>query len=41
MLYLVIETFRDGDAHWEDLTDFEVIPVVTSAEAAASVAPRL
>ncbi|MFN2563590.1 MAG: DUF3303 domain-containing protein [Gemmatimonadaceae bacterium] len=26
---------------WEDLADFEVIPVVTSAEAAASVAPRL
>ena len=28
-------------ARWEDLTEFEVIPVVTSAEAAASVAPRL
>ena len=26
---------------WEDLTEFDVIPVVTSAEAAASVAPRL
>ncbi len=23
-------------AHWSDLTDFEVIPVVTSAEAAAT-----
>jgi hypothetical protein len=90
MLYLIIETFRDGDAlpvyrrfhaqgrlapdglqyvaswvtedlrrcfqimdcddpalleqwmtRWEDLTEFEVIPVVTSAEAAALVAPRL
>ena len=26
---------------WKDLTDFEVIPVVTSAEAAAAIAPRL
>ncbi len=28
-------------AHWVDLVDFEVVPVITSAEAAASVAPRL
>jgi hypothetical protein len=28
-------------ARWEDLTEFEVVPVVTSVEAAASVAPRL
>src|SRR5688572_13113636 len=28
-------------ARWEDLTEFDVYPVVTSAEAAASVAPRL
>jgi hypothetical protein len=27
--------------NWTDVTDFEVIPVVTSAEAAATVAPRL
>ena len=27
--------------HWSDITDFEVIPVVTSAEAGAAVAPRL
>jgi len=26
---------------WDDLADFEVMPVVTSAEAAAAVAPRL
>lgn len=26
---------------WKDLVDFEVIPVVTSAEAAAAIAPRL
>jgi hypothetical protein len=28
-------------ARWEDLIDFAVIPVVTSAEAAAAVAARL
>ena len=28
-------------AHWNDIVDFEVIPVVTSAEAAAAVGPRL
>jgi len=27
--------------NWNDITDFEVIPVVTSADAAAAVAPRL
>jgi hypothetical protein len=26
---------------WRDLVDFEVIPVVTSADASASIAPRL
>jgi hypothetical protein len=90
MLYMIIETFRNGDpvptyrrfrdhgrmmpdglqyrgswvtadlrrcfqimecddrrlldswmANWNDVTDFEVIPVVTSAEASAAVAPRL
>jgi hypothetical protein len=28
-------------ARWADLVDFEVIPVITSAEAAAAVARRL
>jgi Protein of unknown function (DUF3303) len=28
-------------AAWADLVDFEVIPVLTSAEAASAVAPRL
>jgi hypothetical protein len=28
-------------AQWADLVDFEIVPVITSAEAAASVAPRL
>jgi siroheme synthase len=27
--------------NWNDIAEFEVIPVVTSAEAAAAVAPRL
>ena len=28
-------------AAWRDVTDFDVVPVVTSAEAAATIAPRL
>jgi hypothetical protein len=28
-------------AQWEDLVDFEVVPVITSAEAAAAVTPHL
>jgi len=32
---------REWMAHWEDLTDFEVIPVRTSADAAAAIAPQL
>ena len=28
-------------ARWADLIEFEVIPVVTSAEAVATIAPRL
>ena len=28
-------------SHWRDLADFEVIPVNTSADAAAAIAPRL
>jgi hypothetical protein len=31
----------DWIANWSDLVDFEVYPVVTSAEAAARIAPRL
>jgi hypothetical protein len=27
--------------NWEDLTDFEIVPVRTSAESAALIAPRL
>ena len=28
-------------ARWADLVDFDVIPVITSAEAAEAIAPRL
>ena len=35
------QLLRQWTARWEDLIDFEVIPVVTSAEAVAAVAPRL
>jgi hypothetical protein len=28
-------------ARWADLVDFEVLPVLTSAEAVATVTPRL
>ena len=31
--------FREWTAHWDDLVDFEIVPVRTSAEAAAMV-PR-
>ncbi len=90
MLYMVIETFRNGDpvpvyqrfhdkgrlmpdgieyrgswvtqdlarcfqvmecadrrlldewmANWQDITEFEVVPVMSSADAATAVAPRL
>jgi len=42
--YLTIR-FRDRPRRWidgwKDLVDFEVIPVVRSADAARAVAPRL
>lgn len=28
-------------ANWDDITSFDIIPVMTSAEASAAVAPRL
>ncbi|MGH7644112.1 MAG: DUF3303 domain-containing protein [Gemmatimonadales bacterium] len=34
----LIETWT---ARWQDLIDFEVLPVRTSAEAVAAIAPRL
>ena len=32
---------REWTKNWDDLTDFEIIPVRTSAEAAAAIAPEL
>jgi hypothetical protein len=34
----LLQQWIDG---WKDIVDFEVTPVVTSAEAAAAIAPRL
>lgn len=44
--YQVMETenealFQQWTANWDDLVDFEIVPVRTSAEAAAAIAPRL
>jgi hypothetical protein len=33
--------FKQWTANWDDLTDFEIVPVRTSAEAAAVIAPEL
>jgi hypothetical protein len=35
------ELLAQWTARWKDLIDFEIIPVVTSADAVASVSPRL
>ena len=32
---------REWTQHWDDLTDFEIIPVRTAAEAGAIIAPQL
>ena len=32
---------RKWAANWEDLVDFEIVPVRTSADAAAAIAPQL
>ena len=32
---------REWTVNWNDLIDFEIIPVRTSAEAAATIAPEL
>jgi hypothetical protein len=32
---------REWTRHWEDLTDFEIIAVRTSADAAAAITPHL
>jgi len=35
------ESLREWVSQWDDLVDFEVTPVMTSAEAADAIAPRL
>lgn len=35
------ERLREWTRNWDDLTDFEIIPVRTSADAAAFIAPQL
>jgi hypothetical protein len=35
------DRLREWTVNWEDLVDFEVVPVRTSAEAAAVIAPKL
>ena len=35
------DQLREWTVNWDDLIDFEIIPVRTSAEAAAAVAPQL
>jgi hypothetical protein len=32
--------FAEWTAHWEDLVDFEIVPVISSNEAAAAMAPQ-
>lgn len=32
---------REWTVNWEDLVDFEIVPVRSSADAAAEIAPRL
>jgi len=44
--YQIMETddrklLDDWIAHWSDIVDFEVYPVVTSEEAAERIAPQL
>jgi hypothetical protein len=31
--------FAEWTAHWDDLVDFEIVPVMSSKEAAAAMAP--
>lgn len=38
MLYMVTERFRPGNSAWEDLVDFELLPVITASEAAERMA---
>jgi uncharacterized protein DUF3303 len=35
------ESLRRWTEHWDDLIEFEIVPVRTSAEAATAIAPEL
>jgi len=35
------ELLAEWISRWEDLVEFELVPVMTSADAAAAIAPRL
>jgi hypothetical protein len=35
------QLFAEWTAHWEDLVDFEIVPVISSKEAASAMAPQL
>jgi len=36
-----VEVFTEWTANWDDLIDFEIVPVRTSQEATAVIAPQL
>ena len=36
-----VENFREWTANWDDLIEFEIIPVRTSQEALATIEPQL
>jgi Protein of unknown function (DUF3303) len=36
-----VQLLDDWMAHWQDIVDFEVYPVITSAEAVERIAPQL
>ena len=36
-----LQLLKDWTKKWDDVCDFEIIPVVTSAEAQKQIAPRL
>ena len=36
-----VRLFQEWVVHWQDLAEFEIIPVLSSAETAAAIAPLL
>lgn len=35
------QLFDEWTAHWEDLVDFEIVPVISSTDAATTMPPRV